>query len=83
MPEFTRADAVSGFKGLTVVFARLKETTPARQKNTPRRRIRIAETMRAEPLTSTPATYLESTHIAAAKSAAMTGGGILFSSGGI
>ena len=35
MPELTSDVAVSGFSGLTVVFARLKETTPAIQKKAP------------------------------------------------
>src|SRR3954471_2139403 len=36
MPETTRDDAESGLMGLTVVFARLNETTPERQMTAPR-----------------------------------------------
>ena len=80
MPVVTKDEAVSGFSGLTVVDAFLKERMPAAQKNkpvnigTPTRRMcnKVARKNDGESEADN--------HIAVANKIAIIGGGILFSS---
>jgi len=80
MPELTSDDAVSGFNGFTVVFARLKETTPAMQKKAPISASADAAIICEESPVSIPGAPGDIPHIASPKMIATTGGGILFSS---
>src|SRR5664279_5952058 len=80
MPEVTRDELVSGFNGLTVVFARRKAATPNMAVATPASAIAIAAIRRKRAGTSTNGVANETPHIAAAASSATTGGGILSSS---
>ena len=80
MPEVTSDEACSGFSGLTVVFARRKETTPARQKKAPTRKQAAARLARSGIAAAMPGTLRASTHIASPNKAATSGGGMRFSS---
>ena len=80
MPELTSDVAVSGFIGLTVVFARRNEMTPAKLKPPPARENIIAAEMRVNRGISSKGAIKEIPHMVAATNAATAGGGILSSS---
>ena len=80
MPEFTNDDAVSGFNGLTVVAAFLKDTTPATQKKLPNATISRDKGNRSVKINVRLGVIRNTPHISTANNKVITGGGILFSS---
>jgi hypothetical protein len=66
MPETTRDDVESGLMGLTLVFARLNETTPERQMAAPTSARLAEERKLAGNLTSRAGVADEAHHISAA-----------------
>jgi hypothetical protein len=66
MPETTRDDAESGVMGLTLVFARLNETTPERQMTAPTSARLADERKIAGNLTSRAGVANAAHHISAA-----------------
>src|SRR4026209_536607 len=76
-PEQTKEDAVSGFIGLTVVFARRNVTMPARLKATPASAIEAAATVRMKVGTSSDGVVRAIPHMMPAIRTATTGGGTL------
>ena len=80
MPAVTSEDVFPGFSGLTVVFARRNETTPATLMQPPATAIVAAMTWRATVGIPIDTPIVVTPHMAAAISSAMTGGGTLSSS---
>ncbi|SHO20787.1 Sulfite reductase [NADPH] hemoprotein beta-component [Moritella viscosa] len=80
MPELTNDDAASGFNGLTVVVAFLKDATPATQKKLPNTTISRDKGNRSAKLNVRFGVINDIPHISTANNKVITGGGILFSS---
>src|SRR6267142_6486953 len=80
MPELTNEDVNCGFVGLSVVFARRNEMTPAAENPMLTNATASANNRRMPVGTWSEGVSRESSHMAAATSTAIAGGGILSSS---
>src|SRR5262245_48775869 len=80
MPDVTSEEAFAGRKGLIVVLARLKAILPAKAMRPPLPAITPAPTVRRRGGRSSDGPLLETNHITAPISTAITGGGIFNSS---
>src|SRR5437867_7325501 len=79
-PPVTRDDVAMGLVGLIVVFARLKETMPARPTARPTQARTTATPTRGPNDTSTGATNEDASHMTKPRSSATAGGGTFSSS---
>src|SRR5439155_25117916 len=79
-PLVTRDDVAMGLVGLIVVFARLKETMPARPTARPTQARTTATPTRGPNDTSTGATNEDASHMTKPRSSATAGGGTFSSS---
>ena len=80
MPELTNEDVNCGFVGLSVVFARRNEMTPAAENPMLTNATASANNRRMPVGTWSEGVSRESSHMAAATSTAIAGGGTLSSS---